>query len=1047
MRAIAGNRYVRTQAIQAAVRGSETKILAALGIRPQGAGHIKCPFPDHDDANPSWRWDQRKARAYCTCANGHALSIFEVLGRLEAIDFEASKIRAAELIGRAELIEQKGAGSGTKMTAGRLLSPPADRSVPEVPRAYLAHRLGVEPDDVPIPATPVAGWRDLEYFDPPTGKGGRPCLVGKHPCAVFGTVAADGRTHAHRIYVQPRGQGKAELGEGRDAKKSATLPAGVTATGCAVIWGDRDRAPWLLLAEGSETAAAIAFAFRTEIEAGEVYVAAATSRAGVARFDPWSATKRITVCADRDEAKPKNAHGYRDGEKAAFQFAAEHHDLDVTIALPGQSGIKIDWLDVLRAEGPEAVRAGIIAAEPPTSAPEGALDEADDDRAKIYCAGGSLPKNVADAERLLAQANPDDPARRVYQRAGVLVRIARLPLATAANGIRRTAGSLQILTAGPDFLRLRLTEIATWLRFDKRSNQWVQTDAPPAVARTLIDIPGMWPNTPNLAGIIEAPALRPDGTIIERPGYDEASGLYFDPGLTDFPGIPARPSRCDAAAALDLLLEIIAGFPFVDEPSRSVALALLITPLVRHAVRAAPLTGISAPKMGSGKTLLAHLPAYIATSRAPSLMAQADDPLEEKKRLLALLLEGSIVTVIDNCERPLKSDALCTALTETVIRERILGSTRTISVPTTTTWVATGNGLAFDGDLSSRTVLCTLDPACEHPEEREFDVNLHVDIPQRRGELAAAAITIVKAFLAAGAPRQGIPTFGRFEEWSRFVREPLVWLGCADPYESRRAIEARDQVRDRLGNLLEAWHAAFKDNGQTVNTAIEIADTNGALRAALQAVAEDRGKISARRIGRFLAKYERRIERGYRAVSAGTRSNATLWSVSFVSFVSSATTARAKRQNTPDKVENDSFHEELGTNSRNSRNSPAADRERGENMSAATRILARARSVGIVLEARGDRIAYGAPAGAMTPDFRDEIRLHKAELLEELSARAEPLKTEVTPQSDVWPCTARPDVVAVVEDLADGHMRPRAIASKLGLTIAEVLAILRRTGR
>jgi hypothetical protein len=53
-------------------------------------------------------------------------------------------------------------------------------------------------------------------------------------------------------------------------------------------------------------------------------------------------------------------------------------------------------------------------------------------------------------------------------------------------------------------------------------------------------------------------------------------------------------------------------------------------------VRAAPLTGISAPKMGSGKTLLSHLPAYIATGRSPALMAQAEDPREEKKRLLAL---------------------------------------------------------------------------------------------------------------------------------------------------------------------------------------------------------------------------------------------------------------------------------------------------------------------------------------------------------------------------------------------------------------------------
>jgi hypothetical protein len=562
-----------------------------------------------------------------------------------------------------------------------------------------------------------------------------------------------------------------------------------------------------------------------------------------------------------------------------------------------------------------------------------------DDREEIRCYGGSLPRNVADAERVLGVATCREPALGVYQRGGILVRIARLPVATAADGIRRAAGSMQILPAGPDFLRLRLTQIAIWRKFDKRSEEWVNTDAPAAVSRALADIAGMWSHTRNLAGIIEAPALRPDGIILERPGFDPDSGLYLDPGSTKFPSIPPRPTRREAEAALAKLLEIIAGFPFVDEASKSVALALLITPLIRYAVRAAPLTGISAPKMGSGKTLLSHLPAYIATGRAPALMAQADDPNEEKKRLLALLLEGSLVTVLDNCERPLKSDSLCTALTEVVIRDRILGSTRTISVPTATTWIATGNALSIDGDLSSRTLLCTLDPKCERPEEREFTVDLHADVPHRRGELAAAALTIVKAFLAADAPRQKIPTFGRFEAWSRFAREPLVWLGCADPCETRRAIEARDPVRDRLSNLLEAWHAVFGDRKeQTVAAAIQAtepeyivaaitkgdgsADALKALRNALEAVGDDRGKLSARWIGKFLSKHEGRIERGYRADQAGRRTNAVLWSVSLVSLVSSSQRTRKKCQSPPQESSSDSFYRWSETNSPNSPNSP-----------------------------------------------------------------------------------------------------------------------------
>ena len=40
-----------------------------------------------------------------------------------------------------------------------------------------------------------------------------------------------------------------------------------------------------------------------------------------------------------------------------------------------------------------------------------------------------------------------------------------------------------------------------------------------------------------------------------------------------------------------------------------------------------------------------------------------------------------------------------------------------------------------------------------------------------------------------------------------------------------------------------------------------------------------------------------------------------------------------------------------------------------------------------------------------------------------------------------------PDVVTLVEDLADEGMRPGQISRSLGLTRAEVITILRRTGR
>jgi len=358
-------RYVSTPAIREAAKGHETEVLETLGIAwADGAPHISCPYPDHSDEDPSWRWDERKAKAFCTCIEG-SHSIIDVIMRVEGLEFEPAKLRVAEILDRQDLIKVRDGERHQAMDAASLLRPPADQRDANLPPNYLAHRLGVQPDQVPMPSTPVVGWRDLPYYDPPTKRGGQPKLVGQYRCVVLGTRAPDGRRHAHRIYVKPGGAGKAELGRRtngrpRDPKKSATLKEGQSAAGCVVLWGDPTRASHLILCEGIETAAAVALARQAEIKAGEVVVAAALSTAGIRSFQPWPATRRITVAADRDEDRPADDRGFKAGEQAARAFALTHHDgLEIHIALPGQAGEDADCLDILRRNGVEAVRAGL----------------------------------------------------------------------------------------------------------------------------------------------------------------------------------------------------------------------------------------------------------------------------------------------------------------------------------------------------------------------------------------------------------------------------------------------------------------------------------------------------------------------------------------------------------------------------------------------------------------------------------------------------------------------------------------------------------------
>jgi hypothetical protein len=94
--------YVATTDIRAAIKGRETDLLDALGIPWRDARpRINCPYPDHPDKDPSWRWDKRKRRAICTCGSD---SILNVLMKIEAIDFDEAKLRAVELLNRSDLI-------------------------------------------------------------------------------------------------------------------------------------------------------------------------------------------------------------------------------------------------------------------------------------------------------------------------------------------------------------------------------------------------------------------------------------------------------------------------------------------------------------------------------------------------------------------------------------------------------------------------------------------------------------------------------------------------------------------------------------------------------------------------------------------------------------------------------------------------------------------------------------------------------------------------------------------------------------------------------
>ncbi len=504
--------------------------------------------------------------------------------------------------------------------------------------------------------------------------------------------------------------------------------------------------------------------------------------------------------------------------------------------------------------------------------------ETDKARPTILVEGGRLSEIVDQAEQaLLAGGGPP-----VFQYGGVLVRAVRVQGGELARDPLAQSGALLLRPIELSYLREQFTKAA---RFEFLRGDGVEViDAPERVVTTYLGREGQW-KVPVLLGVIEAPTLRTDGSILDQAGYDRETGLFFDPGSTQFEVVPSTPLRSDAVQALARLNDLLKGFPWVADSDRAAALSAILTALVRRSLHTAPLIAIRAPKMGSGKSLFIDVVSLIATGRPAPVMSVGRDEDEDRKRLFAALLAGLSIICLDNVSRELGGDALCSMLTQSFYEDRMLMSSKIARVSTRATFFATGNNLTFRGDMTRRTIPIDLDPKCEKPEERKFEVNLHEYIPAHRGEIVRDALTVLRAFDVAGRPTQSLPAFGSFEQWSSYVRSALVWAGEADPCAGRSRITDTDPEREILASILTHWYALFGDHVKTAIDVIREAGGPGGtvpneLWDDLCAVSLGRdGAPDARRLGHWLKKVESRIEQGLQVIRAGDRQNAVLWRV------------------------------------------------------------------------------------------------------------------------------------------------------------------------
>jgi hypothetical protein len=481
-------------------------------------------------------------------------------------------------------------------------------------------------------------------------------------------------------------------------------------------------------------------------------------------------------------------------------------------------------------------------------------------------------------EAIAALAANNDP-EHLFVRAGSLARL------RSADSDAGAAAIIDPVTV--DVIRCLMSQSADYIKYTSKGDEL--SVYPPVDNAKDVLAWGIWPFPP-LDSVVASPIVRPDGTIVSEPGYDKSTRLYYIPedGFS-LPDIPDKPSPLQIGEAKKLIFDVIADFPFISEADRANAIGMMLTPMLRSAIKGCvPFAIINAPQPGSGKGLLVRTINILTTGRDASMMTAPSVKEEWRKAITTHLMNGATFITIDNVESKLYDENLATVLTLSYWTDRVLGTNKSINVPNRACFVATGNNIKLGGDIPRRCYWVTINPQTSRPELRSGfrHSDLLAYVREHRGELVAALLTLVRGWYATGCPVPSCPIVGSFEQWSKTVGGVLESAGItgflANAEERRSA--ACDDENGWLG-FLEALHFEFEDQEFTTQEVERMLENNDRLASALPDwLMDDRQKKSTfvRKLGKAFSKYEGKCygEKDFHiARGSGLRHKVALWKV------------------------------------------------------------------------------------------------------------------------------------------------------------------------
>lgn len=397
---------------------------------------------------------------------------------------------------------------------------------------------------------------------------------------------------------------------------------------------------------------------------------------------------------------------------------------------------------------------------------------------------------------------------RLFERSGGLVTVAEV------------TDTVKVVDVGEHELRALLSEHT--FTFKANADGDVVRALPSPTTCSTILARYEWPGVDTLRGVAHTPALRPDGSVLQKPGYDSDTGLYLAAGLRIRP-VPDRPDAEDVDRAKAALLEwLLVDFPWCSDADRANYLAVLLTGVLRPRLTCpTPLGVITAPDRGSGKSFLAETVEILFGGRQ---YAWPQDDAEMRKTITTMLRESTApVLVFDNvpADRVIEYPSFAGLLTRGIWADRVLGQSREVEIPNDRLWLATGTNVRLGGDLGSRTFLIGIDPRQPRPDRRtDFKIRNYLPwVKENRGHIVRALLILARAWAVAGAPTTPHPMRG-FTMWAEQVGGLLDFHGIPGFLANADQVDVHDEEAETWSTFLTAWYARYGDTGRRLKELI-----------------------------------------------------------------------------------------------------------------------------------------------------------------------------------------------------------------------------------